>query len=71
MDDNKALKIITLTSWKKRLCNIPKVLDSIYKQTIPCDKVVLNLSIEEFPEKEKNIPENVLKYINQEHQFEL
>ena len=55
--------IISLTSWKKRLTNIPIVLDSIYNQTIKPDKIVLNLSSEEFENKEGDIPVEVLDYI--------
>lgn len=55
--------IVSLTSWSKRLQNLPKVLDNIYEQTLKPDKVVLNLSIEEFPNKEKDLPEEILKYM--------
>lgn len=63
MTDEK-LKIITLTSWKKRLGNLPKVLDAILNQTVKPDKIVLNLSSEEFPKKDSEIPVDVLKYLN-------
>ena len=63
MNNSTALKIVTFTSWKKRLGNIPTVLDSIFKQTIKPDKVVLNLSVEEFPKKEEELPSDVLKYL--------
>lgn len=56
--------IISLTSWQKRINNIPTVLTSILNQTLVPDKIVLNLSIEEFPNKELDIPENVIKFIH-------
>lgn len=36
--------IVSLTTWKPRFRNIPTVLDSIFAQTVPPDKVVLNLA---------------------------
>ena len=50
--------IVSLTTWKPRIGNIPAVLDSIYAQTLPPDKVVLNLSYDEF------IPTEVQSYID-------
>ena len=49
--------IISLTSWKPRLKNLPIVLDTIFKQTIKPDKIVLNLAYDEL------LPEDVLLYI--------
>lgn len=51
--------IVTLTTWSKRIGNIPYVLDTIYSQTLPPDLVVLNLAFEEV------VPENVQEYIDQ------
>ena len=39
--------IISLTTWSKRIANLPVVLDSIYAQTYKPDKVVLNLAYNE------------------------
>lgn len=50
--------IVTLTTWSKRICNIPFVLDTIYAQTVPPDVVVLNLAYDE------QIPTKVQEYIN-------
>ena len=50
--------IVTLTTWHKRIRNIPVVLDTIFCQTIPPDVVVLNLSYEE------TIPAEVQNYID-------
>lgn len=51
--------IVTLTTWSKRIGNIPTVLDTIYKQTLPPDKVVLNLAYGEF------VPDEVQHYLHQ------
>ena len=44
--------IVSLTSYGKRLNNLPVVLDTIYAQTLPPDLVVLNLAYEEVLPKE-------------------
>lgn len=36
--------IVSLTTWEKRLDNLPEVLDSIFSQTVIPDLVVLNIS---------------------------
>lgn len=56
--------IISLTTWSERICNIPTILDRIYKQTVLPDKVVLNLSYEEV------IPIDIQKYI-ESHNIEV
>jgi hypothetical protein len=56
--------IITMTTWRKRIDNLPVVIDSILNQTKKPDKIVINLSEEEFANKEKDIPKNVLDYLN-------
>lgn len=44
------LVVVSLTSWKERIGNIPTVIDCIKKQTVQPDVIVLNLSREEFPD---------------------
>ena len=50
--------IVSLTTYYKRIANIPEVLDTIFAQTMPPDFVVLNLAIDEV------IPHEVQKYID-------
>jgi len=50
--------IVTLTTYSKRIGNIPTILETIFKQTVPPDFVVLNLAYDEV------IPDDVKKYIN-------
>ena len=50
--------IVSLTTWSKRIGNIPTVLDSIFSQTLPPDFVVLNLAFDEV------IPDEIKNYIN-------
>lgn len=56
--------IVTLTTWKARFGNIPGVLDSIFRQTLPPDKVVLNLALDE------TIPDELQSYLDL-HQVEV
>lgn len=63
--------IVAFTSWKKRINNVAKVVFNISNQTIKPDLIELNLCIEEFPNKEKDLPlevnlllENNILHIN-------
>ena len=56
--------IVTLTTWSKRIGNIPTVLDTIYAQTRKPDLVVLNLAYDEV------VPDEVQSYLN-EHSVEV
>ncbi len=60
----KETLIVTLTTWKARFGNIPAVLDSIFRQTMPPDKVVLNLAFDEV------LPESLQAYLDA-HQVEV
>ena len=51
--------IVSLTSWKKRIDNVPPVIESILHNTIKPTIIVLNLSEEEFPGKEKDLPSTI------------
>lgn len=53
--------IVSLTTWKKRINNIPTVLDTILAQTVKPDRIVLNLAYNE------SIPADVQKYIDINH----
>lgn len=44
--------IVSFTSWEKRIDNIPFVIEQMMKQTRRPDKIIVNLSEEEFKEKE-------------------
>lgn len=49
--------IVTLTSYKPRLANLPTVLDTIFAQTLPPDIIVLNLAYDEV------LPSDVSEYL--------
>lgn len=61
--------IISLTSWKKRIDSVYYTINSLYNQC-PGYHIVLVLSEDEFPEKEKELPEN-LKTLLYNSYFEL
>jgi hypothetical protein len=63
--------IVTITSWSKRIINIPTVLTSILEQTKKPKKIVLNLSTQEFINKEKDIPNEVINFINENNIIEI
>lgn len=56
--------IISMTSWKMRIGNVPLTVDSLLRNTIIPNQIVLNLSIEEFPLRERNLPQELLNYVN-------
>ena len=56
--------IVSMTTYSKRVANIPAVLETIFAQTLLPDLVVINFAIDEV------IPDNVQSYINS-HNIEL
>ena len=54
--------IISLTSWKARINTVSKTLYSLIQQC-PGFHIVLCLSEEEFPQKEKALPENLMLFV--------
>ena len=58
---NKKLPlIISLTTYPKRIYAVIETIESLLKQTKPVDKIILWLTYEEFPNKEKGLPEELL-----------
>ena len=55
--------VVSLTSWSKRIGKINVTLDSILKQTLLPDSIELNLSEEEFPNKENDFPVDIQEYL--------
>ena len=62
---NNEKAIISLTSWKARINTVSKTLFSLIKQC-PGFHIVLVLSEEEFPQKEKELPENLMVFVENE-----
>lgn len=60
--------IISLTSYPARIDTVYLAIRSILKQTVQADKILLWLSIEEFPNKYADLPQSLLS-IKEEPQF--
>jgi hypothetical protein len=52
--------IITMTSWPKRIKNVEKTLKTILENSVLPEKIIVNLSTEEFPGKESNLPSGLI-----------
>ncbi len=48
--------IVSLTSYPPRINGVHKVVESLYRQSVKADEIVLYLSLEEFPEAEEDLP---------------
>ena len=70
MSKNKQI-IISLTSWTKRIGNVKTVIDSLLHQTLQPDYIELNLSLDEFPNREKDLPEELVILINENKLVEI
>lgn len=53
--------IVSLTSYPKRINEVPYVVCSLFRQTMKPDEVLLNLSIEEFPNREGDLKNDLLR----------
>lgn len=54
--------IISMTSWKGRIKNVTRTLDTIWANTVKPRTIWLNLSEEEFPKKEEELPAELLEW---------
>lgn len=61
MTMNNEKIIVSLTTWKPRITNIPYVLDRIFEQTVPPDLVVLNLA------EGEEVPDNIFQYLSRKN----
>lgn len=48
--------IVSFTSFPPRISGVHKVVESLYRQTVPADEIVLYLSLDEFPNTETGLP---------------
>ena len=65
MSEVKEEVVITMTSWKKRINDVSKTIYSLLRNTYKPRSIELNLAEEEFPLKEKELPENLLLLNNE------
>lgn len=61
MNKDKLPVVVSLTTWKKRIETVSKTIESIIKNCNPY-KISLTLSIDEFPEKERELPDSLLEF---------
>lgn len=64
IDNNEKTEnlIISLTSFPERMVDIKFTLFSLFNQTLKPNKIILNLTYDEFPNQENNVPNEVLKF---------
>lgn len=55
--------IVTMTSWPKRINNCKFIFESLLNQTKIPNRIYLNLSEEEFPKKEYDLPDDLINII--------
>lgn len=58
--------IVSLTTYPGRIQTLGKVLNTIYAQSHPADEIILWLAADQFPNKEQDIPEDLLVLIREE-----
>ena len=56
--------VICMTSWTKRIGNVKPVVENLMKGTFQPDRLYLSLSVEEFPNRELDLPKDLVKYFN-------
>lgn len=54
--------VVSLTTFPKRISNLWIVIESLFNQTIKPNLIVVNLTKEEFPNGEDDLPESLLYY---------
>jgi hypothetical protein len=62
---------VTLTSWKGRINYIYQNLERLLNNSIKPKKLILNLSIEEFPKKNLELPFEILNLLKKYNNFEI
>lgn len=53
--------IVSLTSYPKRIPTLHKVINTLLRQTLKPDRIILWLAYDQFPNKEKDLTEDLLK----------
>lgn len=61
--------IVSFTSWTKRINYCKQCVENLFNQSIKPDLIYLNLSIEEFPNKENDLPQDLIELANNEESF--
>lgn len=61
--------VVCMTSWVKRIKNVKVVVESIMKNTLQPDRLYLSLSVDEFPNRELDLPKNLVNYFNSDNRL--
>ena len=69
--EKEDILIVSFTSWKKRIQYCKHVVDLMMKQTTLPDKIILNLSEEEFPNKYNDLPKELIQEEEHNTLFEI
>ncbi len=56
--------IVSFTSYPERIPTIHIMVESVFRQTIAPEKTILWLSDDQFPEREKNLPESLRSFLD-------
>lgn len=57
--------IVSFMSYPPRINSVHQVVESLYRQTVPADEIVLYLSLDEFPREEASLPGKLKSLIGQ------
>lgn len=60
-----------MTSWLKRIVNVKPVVKNVIANTLQPDKLYLSLSVEEFPNRELDLPKGLVDYFNSDDRLVL
>lgn len=63
--------IVSMTSWTKRINDVSKIIYMMERQTLVPDLIILNLSSDEFPGFEKDLPNDLVFLVNTLNNFEI
>lgn len=61
--------VVCMTSWIERIKNVKPVVESIMKNTLQPDRLYLSLSTEEFPNRELDLPKDLVDYFNSDNRL--
>lgn len=63
--------VVTMTSWPKRIVNCACVIKAVLNNTLKPDAVYLNLSQEEFPNGERDVPMELISMFRKQPTFKI
>ena len=61
--------VVCMTSWVKMIKNVTPVVENVMKNTLQPDRFYLSLSVEEFPNKELDLPKYLVDYFNSDERL--